>query len=131
MAKWKNILVERSGSLGKITLNRPDARNSLDALAYEGEKQINEHREKIPVSDLSTAERAIEAARETLANEQAPAEEISQKRQELETALHKISETLYKQDQQAGAQPPGADEAAGAESDEGDVVDAEFTEEGS
>jgi molecular chaperone DnaK len=123
---------ESHASEDKSRRERIDARNSLDALAYEGEKQINEHREKIPVSDLSTAERAIEAARETLANEQAPAEEISQKRQELETALHKISETLYKQQAEAGAGPePGADAAGqpGAGGEEGDVVDAEFTEE--
>lgn len=30
MADWKNILVDREGSLGRITLNRPEARNPLD-----------------------------------------------------------------------------------------------------
>jgi enoyl-CoA hydratase/carnithine racemase len=30
MATWENIRVERSGSLGRITLNRPEARNPLD-----------------------------------------------------------------------------------------------------
>lgn len=30
MADWENILVERDGSLGKITLNRAEARNPLD-----------------------------------------------------------------------------------------------------
>jgi len=30
MADWKNILVERDGSLGKIILNRAEARNPLD-----------------------------------------------------------------------------------------------------
>lgn len=30
MAEWRNILVERVGSLGRITLNRPEARNPLD-----------------------------------------------------------------------------------------------------
>jgi len=44
MAKWKNILVERSGSLGKITLNRPDARNSLDnATASEVLESLHHH----------------------------------------------------------------------------------------
>lgn len=32
MSDWQNILVERDGSLGRITLNRPDARNPLDNL---------------------------------------------------------------------------------------------------
>ncbi len=30
MAEWDNIRVERSGSLGRITLDRPEARNPLD-----------------------------------------------------------------------------------------------------
>lgn len=30
MAQWQNILVDRDGSLGRITLNRPEARNPLD-----------------------------------------------------------------------------------------------------
>jgi len=32
MTDWKNILVERDGSLGRIILNRPEARNPLDNL---------------------------------------------------------------------------------------------------
>jgi enoyl-CoA hydratase/carnithine racemase len=30
MTEWRNILVDRQGSLGRITLNRPKARNPLD-----------------------------------------------------------------------------------------------------
>jgi methylglutaconyl-CoA hydratase len=30
VSDWQNIIVERSGSLGRIVLNRPDARNPLD-----------------------------------------------------------------------------------------------------
>jgi enoyl-CoA hydratase/carnithine racemase len=44
MAKWKNILVERDGSLGKITLNRPETRNALDnATASEVLAGLNQH----------------------------------------------------------------------------------------
>jgi enoyl-CoA hydratase/carnithine racemase len=32
MTAWRNILVNRDGSLGRITLNRPEARNPLDNL---------------------------------------------------------------------------------------------------
>jgi molecular chaperone DnaK len=108
-----------------------DARNALDAMAYEAEKMVNEHREKIPVSDLSAAEGAIESARGLLENEEASLEDLKQKSQALQAALHKISETLYKQEPQAGAQEPGTNGGAGSQSDDGDVVDAEFTEESS
>ena len=30
MAGYQNLLVERDGSLGRITLNRPERRNPLD-----------------------------------------------------------------------------------------------------
>ena len=44
MSGWENILVERKGSLGKITLNRPEARNSLDnATAREVLDGLNQH----------------------------------------------------------------------------------------
>jgi molecular chaperone DnaK len=149
-AKEQSIRIEESSGLDSSEIDRMvneaqvhatedkgrretiDARNALDSMTYEAEKTINEHREKIPVADLSAAEAAIESAKATLQKEEAPLEELNQQNQQLQAALHKVSETLYKQDQQAGAQPPpGAEEAAGTESDEGDVVDAEFTEEGS
>ena len=44
MSDWKNILVEREGSLGKITLNRPEARNPLDNLtAREVVEALDQH----------------------------------------------------------------------------------------
>jgi molecular chaperone DnaK len=148
-AKEQSIRIEESSGLDSSEIDRMvneaqvhatedkerretiDARNALDSMTYEAEKTINEHREKIPVADLSAAESAIESAKATLQNEATPLAELNQKSQQLQAALHKVSETLYKQDQQAGAQQPGTGEAADAASDEGDVVDAEFTEEGS
>lgn len=35
MAAWRNVLVERDGSLGRITLNRPEARNPLDKVTAQ------------------------------------------------------------------------------------------------
>jgi molecular chaperone DnaK len=115
----------------KARRERIDARNALDAMTYEAEKTVNEHREKIPVSDLSAAEAAIESARSLLQNEDAPLEELNQKNQQLQAALHKVSETLYKESQAAGEQQSEANGGASSGSDEGDVVDAEFTEESS
>jgi molecular chaperone DnaK len=108
-----------------------DTRNALDGMTYEAEKTVNEHREKIPVGDLSAAESAIESAKGVLQNENASLDELKQQTQALQSALHKVSEALYKQAQEAGAEQGGAEGGASSESDsdEGDVVDAEFTEE--
>jgi molecular chaperone DnaK len=108
-----------------------DARNALDAMTYEAEKTVNEHREKIAVVDLSAAEGAIESAKGLLQNEQASLEELKERSEALQAALHKVSETLYKQQSQAGTEPSGPDGGTSPPSDEADVVDAEFTEESS
>jgi len=114
-----------------------DSRNALDGLVYETEKQVDEHREKIPVSDLSAVEGAVEAAKEILKNENASADELKASVETLQAAMHKVSETLYKQEAaDAGAQPDGSSSASDGSdgsstgpADDADVVDAEFTEE--
>jgi molecular chaperone DnaK len=110
---------------------RIDARNALDSMVYEAQKLVNEHREKIPVSDLNTLESTISSVKSLLEKEDAPLEELKAKFEELQSGLHKVSQGLYQQEQQAapggGSEAESADEAAS--SDDGDVVDAEFTEE--
>jgi molecular chaperone DnaK len=108
---------------------RIDARNALDSMVYEAEKTLAEHREKIPMSDLNAAETQISAAKAVLEREEADAAELRRAGEELQRALHAVSQALYKQE---GPQPPPGGEAgeAGAARDdqEGEVVDAEFTE---
>ena len=109
---------------------RVDSRNTLDSLTYEAEKTVNEHREKIPVSDLSALESLMAESKTLLENEDAGAQEVRARFEELQAALHKVSEELYKSSApddaagDAGASGSGAGEGGGE-----DVVDAEFTEE--
>jgi len=109
---------------------RIDARNALDAMVYEAEKTLREHKEKIPVAQLNSLETAISACKALLANEEAPAADLKAKAEELQRALHAVSETLYKAEaSQADTGPAaGAGEKAGG-TDDGQVVDADFTEE--
>ena len=110
----------------KSRRERVDARNALDSLVYESEKTVREHREKIPIADLNEVEKQIAAAKEQLAIEDAPAERLRAAVESLQSVLHRVSQALYRQE----AQPPGGAEggAEGKKAD-GDVVDAEFTEE--
>ncbi len=145
--KQQSIRIEGSSGLDKAAIDkmmrdaelhadedkqrreRIDARNALDAMVYEAEKVKAEHREKIPVAQLNALESAIEACKPVLANEAADAAELKAKGEELQRALHAVSETLYKAEaNQANADAPPAGEQAGAR-DEGQVVDADFTEE--
>jgi molecular chaperone DnaK len=110
---------------------RIDARNALDAMVYDAEKTLREHREKIPVAQLNPLESAIESCKTLLANEEAPAAELKAKGEELQRALHAVSETLYKAEaSQANAGDAGGPtQQPGAGADDGQVVDADFTEE--
>ncbi|MFQ5697485.1 MAG: molecular chaperone DnaK [Myxococcota bacterium] len=110
---------------------RIECRNQLDAMTYEAEKTIGEHKEQIPVADLNAVESAISEARTLLENAEAPTEDLKARQQALQAALHKVSEALYKQQTASGTPGDGAQKAEGSASSdaEGEVVDAEFTEE--
>ena len=150
--KEQSILIEGSGGMDANEIERMvkeaetnaesdkarregiDSRNALDGLVYETEKQVNEHREKIPVSDLSAVEAGVEAAKEVLKNENASADELKASVETLQAAMHKVSETLYKQEAaDAGASSEGSSSSSDGSStdsaEDADVVDAEFTEE--
>jgi molecular chaperone DnaK len=108
-----------------------DTRNALDSLVYEAEKLVNEHREKVPVSDLNAVESSIASGKSLLEKEDSSVEELKGKMEELQAGLHKVSQALYQQQGEAEA-PSGSGNGSGpgaSGSDDGDVVDAEFTEE--
>ena len=106
-----------------------DARNALDSLVYEANKMIGEHREKIPISDLNALESTLSDAKSLLEREDAPAGELKSQMEQVQSAVHKLSQALYQQEtQKTDAEAQGEPSAAPGEG-EGDVVDAEFTEE--
>ena len=107
---------------------RIDARNALDAMVYEAEKVVGEHKEKIPVAQLNALESAIAECKPVLANETADAAELKSKGEALQRALHAVSETLYKAEASQQNPDASAGEKPGGR-DEGQVVDADFTEE--
>jgi molecular chaperone DnaK len=107
-----------------------DLRNQTDTLAYNVEKLVRENREKLPESDVKSAEEAVAQARKAVEGDDASA--LRTAMEELTRHSHKLAESLYK-----GAAPPppaggtpGAD-ASGTTTNKGggadDVVDAENT----
>lgn len=103
-----------------------DTRNSADSMAYQTEKLLSEHGDKLPAEDKANLESAIEDLKKTLENGDVPAIEAAM---ETVTKLsHKLSEILYSasQDGEPAAAAPGAD--APADDDDDDVIDAEFVE---
>ncbi len=109
-----------------------EARNRADAMTYNVEKMLKEHRDKISDGDAQQVEAALEEVKKAMA--EGGIDKITSATDKLTTASHKLAEAMYKAQSASpnGAGAPGADAAAGATS-EGDkpkdnVVDAEFVD---
>jgi molecular chaperone DnaK len=104
-----------------------EARNQADALVYSTEKSMKEHGEKLPAEDKDKIEEALKDLKEQLANENATSEEINLKVEPLNTAAMKLGEMMYKESQEQAA-ADGTNGENKNNSEEADVVDADFEE---
>ncbi|MBI3223232.1 MAG: molecular chaperone DnaK [Nitrosomonadales bacterium] len=101
------------------------ARNQLDALIHSTQKSLKEYGEQLNANEKSAIESALKDAEGVVKGDDKAA--IEAKSEALATAAQKLGEKMYAAEQakaqaaQGGAQPE-------AKADEGDVVDAEFTE---
>jgi molecular chaperone DnaK len=121
-----------------------ESRNRLDGIVYQAEKMIRENKDKIDAADAKATEDAIEDAKKAM-NEGGTAR-LRSATENIERALHKVAETLYKSGQSAGAAQAGAAGAgaagagpagsagagagssSGSEKKQGDVIDAEYVD---
>ncbi len=106
-----------------------DARNQCEAMAHSVKKALAEHGDKIDADEKGKIEAALKEAEEAIKGDDKAV--IDTKAEALGAASQKLGEKVYADSQQAAG---GADAAAGAgggaepKKDDGDVVDAEFTE---
>jgi molecular chaperone DnaK len=108
-----------------------DARNQCDAMVHSIRKALGEHGDKLGAEEKAAIEAAIKEAEDVLKDGDKAA--IEAKTEALAKASQKLGEKVYAETQGA-AGAAGAGEATGgnaggeAKKDDGDVVDAEFTE---
>jgi len=104
------------------------ARNQLDALVHSAKKSLTEYGEKIGADEKSKIEAALKDAEEALKSDDKAT--IDAKTQALEQAAQKLGEKMYADAQQAQAQSAqgGGNANDSKKADDGNVVDAEFTE---
>jgi molecular chaperone DnaK len=97
-------------------------------MVHSVKKSLKEHGDKVGADDKAKIEAALKEAEEVMKGEDKAA--IEAKTQALAQAAHKLAEQIYKEEQaKQQAQPAGGEKAAeGAKKDDGNVVDAEFTE---
>jgi len=145
--KEQSIRIEGSGGLSKDEISRlikdaeahasedhvrreqVEKHNQLDSMLYGAEKTLSENRDKLAEADRTRAEGVIAEARKDL--ESNDAARMDAARQRVEKEMHGIAEALYRAQTAAGdAGEPSAGGKApgGAKGAEGDVIDAEYTE---
>jgi molecular chaperone DnaK len=103
--------------------------NALDTMIYQAEKTLGENADKLPPEDKQRVESAIAEAKGDLESDDLA--RLDGARQRVEQELHKIAELLYKSQtaQAASDSDAGAAAEGGPPPDDGQVVDAEYTEE--
>jgi molecular chaperone DnaK len=112
-----------------------EARNRADAMVYNVEKTLKDHRSKISDSEAKEIEAAIADTKKAM-TENDP-EKITAAVDRLTSASHKLAEAMYKSasSQPGGTPPPGGDGQGGSggqdkkgKDGKDNVVDAEFVD---
>jgi molecular chaperone DnaK len=105
-----------------------EARNRADAMVYNVEKTLKEHRAKIGDAEAKEIESAIEETKKAMAENDPERTNAAVDR--LTAASHKLAEAMYKNasSQQAGPPPPPPGNGDQPKGGKDDVVDAEFVD---
>ena len=107
-----------------------EARNRADAMVYNVEKTLKEHRAKVGEAEAKEIEDALAETKKAMTENDA--DKINAAVDRLTTASHKLAEAMYKSTSQPGAQQ-GPTDGQPKPDDKGDkgkdnVVDAEFVD---
>jgi molecular chaperone DnaK len=106
-----------------------EAKNKADAMVYNVEKTLKEHRGKVGEAVAKEIEAALEETKKAIGENDAA--RITSAVDRLTTASHKLAEAMYKSGSaQPGSQTPPPNGADHGQSDNENVVDAEFVDVG-
>jgi molecular chaperone DnaK len=106
-----------------------NARNACEALVHTVKKSLKDHGDKLEAGEKSSIEAALKEAETVLKSESKS--DIEAKAEALAKAAQKLGEKVYAESQKAAQSAAGGEQPAGsgeAKKDDGNVVDAEFTE---
>jgi molecular chaperone DnaK len=115
----------------KANREKIDTRNKAESLVHQTEKHLSENEDKVPAEVRGPIDAHIEALKKAIEDDDI--DRMNSVMEELQTAMHKVAEEMYKNagPEAGGPDMGGADEADGSESDAGgdaDVIDADFEE---
>src|SRR5689334_11121078 len=105
-----------------------EARNQCDHMIHSVKKALKDHGDKADAGEKEKIEAALKEAEEAMKSDDKAV--VDAKTQALAEAAHKLAEQIYKDEQaKQQAQPAGGEKSAdGAKKEDGNVVDAEYTE---
>ena len=106
-----------------------EAKNRGEALVYQTEKTLGEHKDKLEPADVAAVESGLEECKAALGGDDL--ETLNAAIEKLTTASHKLAEVMYQQAANQEGNPqaaPGEPSAQSADSAGDDVIDAEFEE---
>jgi molecular chaperone DnaK len=98
-----------------------DTKNQAESLAYQTERSLKEHRDKLDEADAATIEGRIMELKQALETDDVA--DIKAKTEALQEASHKLAEAVYAQATAQAASQPSGD---GAASDDEVVEEAEY-----
>jgi molecular chaperone DnaK len=109
-----------------------EKRNHLDSMIMQVEKTLQENKEKLPIAEINTVEKAIEDAKAALKEHENDAEALGKATDTLMQASYKIAEILYKEKEQspeAGADQSAQDTGSRSDDQNGQgPIDVDFEE---
>jgi molecular chaperone DnaK len=113
-----------------------EERNNLDGIIYNTEKSLKEYGDKLTQEERYDIERALNDAKEKLKSDNI--NEIRKAKDDLLKASYKLGEVVYKQTQQKESSTEATSGTSGGQQqtetetkkDKGEVIDAEYKEEG-
>jgi molecular chaperone DnaK len=120
---------EKNAAADKAQRENIDARNRLDSMTYEVEKNVKEWGDKVSPEIKGRIDSAIERARKALRGDDMP--EIRSAQEELTKVFSEAGQSFYQQQAQDASSQPSGDGAGqpagdGAQAPADDVVEADY-----
>ena len=103
-----------------------ESRNRLDGIVYTAAKTVEENKEKLSAAELGDAQAAIEAGKQALESDDRA--RLDEAFANLEKAMHKVAEAVYRNAQTGSAAATGTADDGNARSNQDEVIDAEVVD---
>jgi len=105
-----------------------EARNQLDNIIYQAEKELREHADKIPADKKTQIEDALAQGKKVLENTSATPEALKEETAKITTAVQSIAEFIYKgaSEPSEGTPPPQQESASSEKPKQDNVVEGDF-----